>query len=169
MPTRKVKLVVGCILLVLFVLGALYFLRSMNTREQEQNFSSKLAAEVEKKRSSDNVVEIRFSDLADFKWDRVYIFTPYTPTKRIDEDLGYVWQPARSIDISVRDDINLLIFTNTGKVVFYVEHPRNLGDLDGNYKQGGYSPDEAIFRVVEGEKQDNGLPWLRMKWKMHNK
>ncbi len=156
-------------MLVLFVLGALYFLGSMNNRRHRQNFSNKLAAEVERQRSSDNVVEIRFKDLTDFKWDRVYIFTSYTPTKRIDEDLGYVWQPARSINMDLRDDVNLLVFTNNGKVVFYVEHPRNLGDLDGNYKQDGYSPDEAIFKVVEGEKQDNGLPWLRMKWQMRNK
>lgn len=86
-------------------------------------------------------------------------------TETIDEDLGYTWQPARSIGIYQRDDISLLVFTNSGKVVFYVDHPRYLGDFDGNHKQGGYSPDEAIFKVVEGAKQRNGLRRLHMMWK----
>jgi hypothetical protein len=79
------------------------------------------------------VVEVRLKDLTDFKWDRVYIFTPYTPHKVIDDDLGLVWKPARSIQMDWRDDVNLIVFTENGKVVFYIEHPRGLGDLKGNY------------------------------------
>jgi hypothetical protein len=37
---------------------------------------------------------IKLKDLTDFKWDRVYIFTPYTRHEKIDEALGFVWQPA---------------------------------------------------------------------------
>lgn len=164
MLTRTVRLVIGCTLLILFVLGVLYFLRYMNAREQRQSFSRKLAAAVEKKRSNDNVVEIRLKDLTDFTWDRVHIFNPYTPTEKIDEDLGYVWQSAGHTDIYTLDAIILLVFTNNGKVVFYVDHPRHLGDLRGNYKQGGYRPDEAKFRVVERGTNVNGLPWLRLEW-----
>lgn len=137
----------------------------MNTREQRQKFIRKLAAEVEKKRSRDDLVEIRLKDLTDFTWDKVHIYTPYFATERIDEDLGYVWQPARSIGMYQRDDVNLLVFTSTGKVVFYVEHPRHHGDLKGSYKLGGYSPDEAIFKVVERGTHDNGLPWLCLEWR----
>jgi hypothetical protein len=137
----------------------------MNVRAQRQKCSSRLAAEVERKRSSDNEVEISLKDLTEFTWDRVHIFTPYTPNERIDKELGYVWYPARIIGMYQRDDINLLVFTNAGKVVFYVDHPRHHGDFKGNYKQGGYSPPEAIFKVVEGAKQANGLPWLHLRWK----
>lgn len=166
--TRKVKLFLESILLIIFVLGAIYFLRYINAREQRQNFSRKLAAAVEKKWSNDNVVETRLKDLTDFAWDRVHIFTSYIGTETIDENLGYAWKPARSIGIYQRDDISLLVFINAGKVVFYVDHPRHFGDFDGNYKKGGYSSDEAIFRVVEGAKQDNGLPWLHLMWKFGN-
>lgn len=165
MLTRTAKFMIGCILLILFVPGALYFHKYMSERTQRQKFSLKLAAEVERKRAADNIVEIRLKDLTDFTWDRVHIFTSYIETETIDENLGYAWQPARTINIYQRDDISLLVFINTGKVVFYVDHPRHLGDFDGNYKKGDYSPDEAIFRVVEGAKQDNGLSWLHLMWK----
>jgi hypothetical protein len=162
MLKRKIKLAAGSILLVLFVLGGMYILESLNARRQRQNFSDKLAAEVERKRSSDNAVEIRLKDLTDFEWDRVYIFPSYTSHQRVDDDLGFVWQPARRIDMSVRDDVNLIVFTENGKVVFHVAHPRGRGDFDGAYKRGGYSADESIF-MVEGEWQSDGRRWLRIR------
>jgi hypothetical protein len=165
MPTRTVKLVTGCTLLILFIPGVLYLLKYMNERTQRQKFSRNIAAEVERKRGTDNIVEVRLKDLTDFSWDRVHIFTSYIAAETIDENLGYAWKPARSIGIYQRDDINLLVFVDAGKVVFYVDHPRHLGDFDGNYRKGGYSPDEAIFRVVEGAKQANGLAWLHLMWK----
>lgn len=164
MLTRKVKLAIGCILLILFAIGMFNFLRYMNTKGQRKEFSRKFGAEVERKWNSDNPAQIRLKDLTDFVWDRVHIFTPYRATETIDKDLGYAWQPARSIGMYQRDDINLLVFTNIGKVVFYVDLPRYSGDLDGNYKQGGYSPDEAIFKVVQRGKLANGLPYLLLEW-----
>lgn len=165
MQIRTVKLMMGCTLLALFVIGILYSIRYIGEREQRQRFSRKLAAAVEKKLNNDNEVEIRLKDLTDFTWDRVHIFNPYTPTEKIDKDLGYVWQSAGHTSIYTLDAIILLVFTNKGKVVFNVDLPRYPGDLRSNYKQGGYSPEEAIFRVVEGAKQDNGLPWIHLIWK----
>jgi hypothetical protein len=101
--------------------------------------------------------------LTDFKWDKVYIFPPYTGLETIDNDLGFVWPQARSIRTDYRDDINLIVFTDNKQVVAYVEHPRSLGDLDGNYKREGYSPDEAIFIVEEGPLQPDDRPWLRLR------
>jgi len=164
MLTRKMKLLAASVLLVLIGLGTLYVVKSVYMRWERQSFSSKLAGEVGKKRGSNNVVEIRFKDLTGFKWDKVYIFPPYTTRKVIDDDLGFHWKTARSIQMDLRDDVNLIVFTNDGEVVFYVEHPRSLGDIDGNYRREGYSPDEAIFTVGEGELQADGRPWLRMRW-----
>ena len=93
-------------------------------REQRQKFSSRFVAEVERKRSRDSAVEIRLKDLTDFTWDRVYIFNPYTPTEKIDKDLGYIWQSAGHTSIYTLDAIILLVFTNAGKVVFYVSNSR---------------------------------------------
>lgn len=158
-----------CALLTLFFLGALDFLGYLSERAQGQRVSRKVAAAVERARNSNEVVEIRLNDLTDFAWDRVHIFSPYTSAKQIDEDLGYSWPPARDIGQYPNDGFYILVFTNTGKVVFYLKHQRHLGDFKGNYKQGGYSPDEAVFKVIEGTKQPDGLPWLHLKWKWKEK
>lgn len=162
MLSRKVTLVIGCSLLLLFMLGVRYFPNSA-AREREK-FSERLAAEVQQKRSRANVAQVRFKDLTDFAWDKVHLFNPYTSTEKIHEDLGYVWPPAQSIGLYTRDDISLMVFMNRGKVVFYVEQPRSPVDVKGNYKQGGYSPDEAIFGVIERGKLVNGLPYVFLKW-----
>lgn len=164
---RRIKLLIGCAALLLFVLGgigAFNVRRYLSAKSERESFSRKIAVEVERKWSSDNSSPIRLKDLTDFPWDRVHIFTPYQATETIDENLGYVWQPARSIGLYQRDDVNLLVFTNNGQVVFYVKHERHLGDFKGNYKKGGYSSDEAIFQVVEWGTHSQGRPWLRLKW-----
>jgi hypothetical protein len=97
---------------------------------------------------------IKLKDLTDFKWDRVYIFTPYTRHEKIDEALGFVWQPARSIGIDLHDNFNLIVFTHNGQVASYLTHPRSLGDLANIKKPEGFGPDEAIF-VVDEIKQNS--------------
>ncbi len=164
MPRHSIKWVAISVLLVLFGMGTVYIVKSLYLRWRQQNFSSKLASEVEKKRSTNNVVEVRLKELTDFEWERVYLFTPYTPHKVIDDDLGFVWKPARKIHMDWRDDVNLIVFTDSGKVVFFVEHQRNFGDFDGAYKREGYGPDEAVFEVTDkGTRQPDGRAWLRLQ------
>jgi hypothetical protein len=88
MLTREIKLLTLSALLVILGLATLYTLKSMDMRKRRENFSSKLGAEVEKKRSSNNIVEVRLRDMTDFTWDRVYVFPPYTRVERINEDLS---------------------------------------------------------------------------------
>jgi hypothetical protein len=132
-------------------------------RDNAEKVKKRLADSVARKRGSKEEVTIKLKDLTDFKWDRVYIFPPYTALETIDSDLSFVWPRARSVHIDDRDDINLIIFTDNRQVVAHVEHPRSLGDLDGSYKREGYSPDEAIFMVEEGPLQPDGRPWLRLR------
>lgn len=162
MLTRKVTLVISCSLLLLGVLGVRNFLSS--TAGESGKFSERLAVEVQEKRRHANVAKVRLKDLTDFTWDKVHLFNPYTSTEKIDEDLGYAWPPAHSIGLYQRDDISLMVFTNNGKVVSYVEQPRHPVDAKGNYKQGGYNPDEAVFEVVERGKMASGLPHVFLKW-----
>jgi hypothetical protein len=165
MLIRIVKLMTKCALLTLLFLGSLDFLRYLNEGAQRQKFSRKVAAAVERTRNSNDGVEIRLQALTDFAWDRVHIFSPYTSAKRIEEDLGSSWPLAKRIEQYPHDGANILVFTEARKMVFYVEHERHLGDFKGNYKQDGYSPDEAVFKVSEGSKQPNGLTWLYLRWK----
>jgi hypothetical protein len=132
-------------------------------KENAEKVKRRLADSVARKRGKNEEVTVKLKDLTDFKWDRVYIFPPYTGLETIDNDLGFVWPQARSIRTDFRDDINLIVFTDNKQVIAYVEYPRSLGNLDGNYKREGYSPDEAIFIVEEGPLQPDGRPLLRLR------
>jgi hypothetical protein len=131
--------------------------------DNSEKVKKRLADSVARKQGNNEEVTIKLKDLTDFKWDRVYIFPPYTGLETIDNDLGFVWPRARSVRIDYRDDINLIVFTDNKQVLAYVEHPRSLGDFDGNYKREGYSPDEAIFMVEEGPLISDGRQWLRLR------
>jgi hypothetical protein len=157
--TRLVLTVVALLSLVYIGISSL----GKTGGENAEKVKRRLADSVARKRGNNKEVTVKLKDLTDFKWDRVYIFPPYTRLETIDNDLGFVWPQARSIRIDYRDDINLIVFTDNKQAVAYVEHPRSLGDLDGNYKREGYSPDEAIFIVEEGPLQPNGRPWIRLR------
>ncbi|MBC8162876.1 MAG: hypothetical protein H7Z42_16835 [Roseiflexaceae bacterium] len=64
-----------------------------------------------------------------FGWDRLYVFTPYTPHTTVDEALGFAWAKVHELDIERRDDINLLVFTQGRSVASYLELPRNRLDF----------------------------------------
>jgi hypothetical protein len=157
--TRSVLIVVAILSLVYIGISSL----GKTGIENAEKVRRRLADSVARKRVSNEEVTVKLKDLTDFKWDIVYIFPPYTGLETIDNDLGFVWPQARSIRTDYRDDINLIVFTDNKQVVAYVEHPRSLGDLDGNYKREGYSPDEAIFIVEEGPLQPDDRPWLRLR------
>ncbi len=153
MSKYKVRFVWLCVLL--FPVVAYFIVSLLSTEKQErqrQQLENKLTTAVEKKRgvSADEQVIIRLKDLTDFQWDRVYVFTPYTPVETIDKALGFAWPQAREIGINMLDHFNLLVFTNKGKVVNYLKHPLHLGDFSRSMMEQmhkGFNTDEAIFEV----------------------
>jgi hypothetical protein len=157
--TRLVLIVVALLLAGYIGVSRLGVIGSENAEKVKK----RLADSVARKQGRNEEVTVKLKDLTDFKWDRVYIFPPYTGLETIDNDLGFVWPRARSIHTDYRDDINLIVFTDNRQVVAYVEHPRSLGDLDGSYNREGYSLDEAIFTVEEGPLQPDGRSWLRLR------
>jgi hypothetical protein len=93
------------------------------------------------------------------KWDRVYIFAPYTSIDTINQTLGYAWATERKTSIYQNDGISLLVFTAAGKVVGYVEYPRGKGDFAALAKQEGYSPEEAVFMV---DRSTSNQSWTKL-------
>ena len=51
---------------------------------------------------------IKVKSIADFKWDKAYLFEPYTPQELIEKQLGVEYDDPSNI--SSRDDIYLIIF-----------------------------------------------------------
>lgn len=99
---------------------------------------------------------IDFMQITSFSWDRLYIFTPYTNYKTIDETLGFYWLPARSSLIQSKDYVYLLVFLKNRHVVQYVEFYSNEGNFDLAYKETGYLPNNSRFEL----KDDKFLVWL---------
>ncbi|MCO7126030.1 hypothetical protein NIE88_09605 [Sporolactobacillus shoreicorticis] len=56
-----------------------------------------------------------------FKWDRAYLFKPYTSQENINKELGFKFKDPSDIDF--RDDIYLLVFVKDKKVIQYAELP----------------------------------------------
>ncbi|WRP07234.1 hypothetical protein U9J35_03445 [Rossellomorea aquimaris] len=102
-----------CILHILFLAGCNLGELDRNTGLEESLFSV-----VENENNS----EITVKPLADFKWDKAFLFEPYTPQDQIGEQLGVDFEDPSNI--SSRDDIYLLVFLNDKKVVQYAEVKR---------------------------------------------
>jgi hypothetical protein len=77
-----------------------------------------------------NPSQIDFNKVTNFKWDKLYIFTPYTPDEEITKQLGFKWKYSNKTSIDYLDSINLLIFANGDRVVQYLELSRQYGDFD---------------------------------------
>lgn len=71
--------------------------------------------------------EIPLDSLADFDWEKAFLFMPYSPQEHIEEQLGVSFNDPSSIDF--RDDIYLLVFKNDGEVVQYAEVERQGADF----------------------------------------
>lgn len=82
------------------------------------------------------------------KWDRVYIFHPYTSTETIHQTLGYRWPDAKWTTIESNDGVNLLVFVRSSETVGWFEHPRNRGDFIDVENTAGYSRNDARFVVA---------------------
>jgi hypothetical protein len=91
---------------------------------------------------------IKIPSITNFSWDKFFVFTPYTPVDKIENDLGFRDKRLEKTDISLRDDFNLLVFVKDNKVVHYVEFYRQIGNFERIASQkGGLTPKEAVFKV----------------------
>ncbi|PMC33876.1 hypothetical protein CJ195_26005 [Bacillus sp. UMB0899] len=90
-----------------------------------------------------NNTEISIKTLADFDWDKGFLFTPYSTQKGIDEKLGVHFKDPSNIDW--RDDIYLLVFMEDDKVVQYVEIDRQGADFKLGEKEYLTPSDDVII------------------------
>lgn len=86
---------------------------------QEGERDTDLEAEMYSVVKNDNLTKITLSELTTFTWDKAFLFTPYTPSKNIEEKLGTRFKDKSNIEM--REDIYLLVFLEESKVVKYAE------------------------------------------------
>ncbi len=88
--------------------------------------------------------EIPLDSLADFDWEKAFLFTPYSPQEHIEEQLGVSFNDPSSFDF--RDDIYLLVFMNEDEVVHYAEVKRQGADF--TIGEGEYlTPAEDVITI----------------------
>ncbi|WP_416730086.1 hypothetical protein [Fictibacillus sp. JL2B1089] len=91
-----------------------------------------------------NKSQINIDSLANFEWDKGYLFPPYTAEESMEKQMG-VNIKDRS-NIYSRDDIYLLVFLHNEKVVQYAEVTRNQSDfsiVDTEY----ITPSKALIKI----------------------
>jgi hypothetical protein len=92
---------------------------------------------------------VDFGQVGPADWDRVYVFSPYTPTSHIDAALGFHWPAARwSAVTNYSEGCNLVVFVRDKEVVGWYDHSRLGVDLAGVAGKTGYAREEAKFGVV---------------------
>ncbi len=89
---------------------------------------------------------VTISALTDYKWDKLFIFNPYTPVEKIHAQLGYKWAEAKRTDIDSSETFSLLVFVKDGKVVHYFKLPRTI-DFQGMEARNVFTPGNDEFEV----------------------
>ena len=103
----------------------------------------KIATEVE-----DNAgAAIRLEEITDYRWDRFFVFGAYSTPEMVEEELGFAWAEAPPATTS--EIFMLLVFVENKSVVGYVIQDCKKADFRGLVRPGGYTPDQAVFKVVD--------------------
>lgn len=92
--------------------------------------------------------EINIEELADFEWDKGFLFAPYTPQKTIEEQLGVEFKDPSNL--SSREDIYLLVFMNNDEVVQYAEIKRQKASFSIGEKSY-LTPSNASIKIERYE------------------
>lgn len=139
-------------LLLLVALGALVG-GVMITRNRAQIAREMLGARVSRAIEANAAGDTDFVDfatLAEFPWDRLYVFRPYTSCERVLAELGTVlfWYDCGLSGIDSYAWATLIVFTRRGAVVSYLVRSAEPGDFSGLHRAGGYARTEARFQIA---------------------
>jgi hypothetical protein len=85
--------------------------------------------------------------MAAFGWDRLFVFSPYTPSAQIETEVGSRWP--ESARIEAHDTFVLLVFVERSHVVRFVDQARGSGDFSDCHRAGGFARPEAVFRFTK--------------------
>jgi hypothetical protein len=123
------NLFAGVALLILTLLGVwIYSGIASKSDNKKQSLQIQLSSAISKHKNSE-LICIDFADVFPFAWEKVYFFGPYTTPAKIDAVLNTFWIRSRFLSIDSNDGVTLIVFTNAGRVVEYLEYPRWIGDF----------------------------------------
>lgn len=139
----KKKYVVGSLILIILMCALLFGWFKFNQVNENISLKNKI---IEKTKVSDT---IDFSQITDFKWDTMYIFTPYSKPENILKEDG-VKNYNKNFNIEYLDNINMVAFVKSNKLVEYVELPLNYIGI--NIKNPHKFPSDGTkFLIYQGK------------------
>ncbi|MCC5801249.1 hypothetical protein [Rossellomorea vietnamensis] len=131
--------------LAFFFLAMVITACSSSDAEQNKTFENTVDFMVKELQNK----EIEIHSIADFKWDKAYLFPPYTSQESIEKKLKIEYEDSNNI--SNRDDIYLLVFLHEGRVVQYTEINRQKADFTTDGKEY-LTPYEDVLKIERHEK-----------------
>ncbi len=105
---------------------------------------------------------VNMNELISFKWDKVYVFKPYSTPEMINQELGFSWKDVLETGISENDSYCLLVFVKGGKVNKYLKWPRNQGDFS-DLSKNHYLLNKAVFNIKK--ERYGGQDWFFFRYK----
>lgn len=139
MNFKSIQLVLAAILCCLFLIRC----NINSTTTNRDNLVNKLNHYSSKPHSI-----VDFSKDANFHWDTLYIFPPYTPLEEISKLTKTKWLNGNNTTIDHNDSVNLFVFTKENEVVCLFEYPRDKADFNTDIPVS-FSRKEAVFNLTE--------------------
>lgn len=130
----------------IYIVAFIFVMIICCTKNMKPDLEIAITNSIKEKISKQSLNDLEIASITKFKWNKFYIFTPYFSNADIENILGEKLKFNSSIRFS--DDINLLVFLNKGKIINAIDYPRVNGDFSPVYKENGYSPEEAIFKII---------------------
>lgn len=125
------------LVLTLVALLSVFFIDHSYSKYNQAVSQQALIEEIKKQNQA--VSTIDFRQLFDFKWDEVYVFSPGTEIKTVEETLGFSWFDAKLTKIEKRDDANLIVFVENNQVAQYMMLPTKYGILKPTAQKGTFT------------------------------
>jgi len=120
-----------------------------NSMTQEAEFISSLSNIIETTKKIEGGMEFSLKNLQDLKWDKMYIFAPYTSSAEIENAIGAYNATVERLDIEARDDISLLIFMQENEITAAVPYPRQKADFSRIASVTQALTENTLFKLVE--------------------
>lgn len=140
---KKIVIITSVIFIIMLAMLFTVFRRSKNVNE-DVVLRNHIIQTINQEDS------IEFTEITNFEWDTMYLFTPYSLPKdafKLDEIKKY----NSEFSIERRDDINMIAFVKFNRLISYVELPRNYGG-EGITKYIKFSKNNAKFNISQKDK-----------------
>jgi hypothetical protein len=160
---KKFFLIIIAIITTLIIVLLIKFIFAAPKKLGENSNLKIKITETVLKSNKDNSTKLEFDKITDFKWNKLYIITPYVNQKDFCKKNGIEGVDSIETSMEIRDDINLLLFVLDNELVSYVNFPRNQADFSkiGKSNEKGFLYKDAVFEFkhnvdgIEAVKQSN--------------